>query len=150
MKEEEIIRRSELLVEWMARLAVAALILLLVLALCGCRTKYVTVPEWHERLALHHDTTLLHDSIHVRDSVLIVLTGDTVCREVYHVEYRDRWRERVRTDTIVRTDSVRVPVPIERKLPLWKQVIIDEFGAVMCAAVTALCILLLWLIRRRG
>ena len=80
-------------------------------------TKYVTVPEYHtDTLYQNH---VLHDSIHVRDSVYFkeYTKGDTVYQE--KTRWMTEWRERLKTDTIykAKTDSVSVPFPIEVKVP---------------------------------
>ena len=57
------------------------------------------------------------DSIHVYDSVLVVIKGDTVFRDRWHTAYRDRWRN----DTVLKADSIPVPYPVERRLSEWEQ-----------------------------
>ena len=95
--------------------------IILVFAVCGCKTKeYVTVPVLHTdtlRVVQHHrDSIYLHDSTFVREYV----QGDTVrvVTEMWHTKFRDR----LKTDTIYRsrTDSVPVPYPVikEVKKPL--------------------------------
>lgn len=79
-------------------LAVCAL-----LSLCSsCRTKYVTVPEYHETYVNHTDTLLQRDSIYMRDSVYVMTKGDTVFVSKWQTKYVDK----VRYNTIVK-DSVR-------------------------------------------
>lgn len=80
--------------------------------LCGCRTKYVAVPEVHYRDSVR--TVHQRDSVYQRDSVFVTqyAIGDTVyrVRELWRVRYRDR----LRRDTVLaaRRDSVAVPVPV--------------------------------------
>ena len=53
------------------------------------------------------------DSVVVRDSVSVWKQGDTIHHDRWRVEYRDRWRDKVRevvkfqTDTLVETKFVR-------------------------------------------
>lgn len=59
------------------------------------------------------------DSIYVHDSVYVRDKGDTV----YIEKVKYLYKEKVRTDTIYteRTDSIRVPYPVERKLGKWEE-----------------------------
>lgn len=58
------------------------------------------------------------DSVLLRDSVFVdrntYVRGDTVYRIVSKVQYKDRWRTKVRTDTVYRSvrDTVREEVPV--------------------------------------
>lgn len=113
--------------------------------LCGCRQmQYVPV------------VTVLHDSVYVTqvqrdsiirfDSVYIRDAGDTVWLEKYKYLYRDR----VRVDTLVsvRTDTVSVPVPVERKLTRWERVKLEAGGY---AIVIGFCVVLAvvgWMVYR--
>ena len=87
---------------------VAAVTLVLALALCGCTTtRYVPV----ERVTHHTDTVrelaVRIDSMTVRDSVAVYMSGDTV----YMTKWRDRFRYSERIDTVYQSvaDSIRVP-----------------------------------------
>lgn len=89
--------------------------------LSGCTTtKYVPVIENHTdtlRVVQHHrDSIYLHDSTYVHEFI----QGDTVriVTEMWHTQYRDR----LKTDTVYRskTDSVPVPVPVEKKVKVEK------------------------------
>jgi hypothetical protein len=59
------------------------------------------------------------DSIYVHDSVYVRDKGDTV----YVEKVKYLYREKVRTDTVYteRTDSIRIPYPVERKLGKWEE-----------------------------
>lgn len=98
-----------------------SLALLLCFALCGCsRVQYVPVET------VRIDSTFLHkhtrDSIYVLDSVFVLERGDTIVKEKVKYIYKDK----TRTDTlyIEKRDTVRVPVPVERKLSRWEEVYI--------------------------
>ena len=128
---------------WVWMLAVSAFVLMLGMGLSGCsRTVYVPVEAVRAdtvyQSKAYADTTWLRDSIHVE-----IRTGtDTVWVTKYkeHVRWRDRWR----TDTVYvsRTDSVRVPVPVERELTRWERVRLDLGGA----AIVAVAVLVLFVI----
>lgn len=93
------------------------------------------------------DTFRIHDSIYVESYT----RGDTV----YKTKNVYKWRDRVsiKTDTIyksiLRTDSIPVPVPVEHKATWWErtQMFVGKIavGAVALFAIS----LLLWLIHRR-
>ncbi len=98
-----------------------ALIVLVVgivaLVFAGCKSKeYITVPEYHTEYICRTDTFAKLDSVYLKDSVYVYHKGDTV----YHnkVTYRDRWHNiyKVKTDTIIKSDSVVVPYPVTREL----------------------------------
>ena len=95
------------------------LILCLVLLLDGCRgtktiTERVEVPvvvtqEHHtESVKIDH----VRDSVFQRDSVYYYVKGDTVRIERWH--YVQGTTNVVRVDTLVKVDSVQVPVVTER------------------------------------
>jgi len=96
-------------------------ILIASVLLTGCKTKYVAVPEYHQVFVEKHDTLVHRDSIFEKDSVYIVQNGDTITIYKNKILYRDRWRERVVYRDSVRTDSIRVPYPVEKKLTYWQE-----------------------------
>lgn len=115
-----------------------AILLVPLLLFHGCRTKYVSVPEYHERYVVKSDTLRLSDSIYVKDSVFVYRNGDTVT--IIKILYRDRYRNvfKTRIDTILVRDSVRVFVPTNsntEKSSKWKDVylkISKAFFLVLC------------------
>ena len=96
-------------------------ILIASVLLTGCKTKYVAVPEYHQVFVEKHDTLVHRDSIFEKDSVYIVQNGDTITTYRTKILYSDRWRERVVYRDSVRTDSIRVPYPVEKKLTYWQE-----------------------------
>lgn len=98
----------------------------LVCALLGsCRTKYVSVPEYHREYAHRTDTLLRTDTVMERewmtvrevDSAQLAEMGLQLrgLKNAYLVE-RNRemssHRYTVRADTIIKADSVHVPYPV--------------------------------------
>ena len=69
----------------------------------------------------------VRDTARVTDSVIVRVTakGDTVykTKEVWRERERVRWRVDTVYKAAVRTDTIRVPVAVERKVPLWKRVV---------------------------
>lgn len=89
------------------------LLLVAVLVFGACRSvRYVPIES------VRHDSvvTILHhrDSVYQHDSVYIKEKADTLLIERWHT----RWRDRVSHDTLYmsKTDTIRIPVPVERKL----------------------------------
>ena len=86
----------------------------------GCKTKYVTVPEYHEVYVEKHDTLITRDSIYEKDSIYVVKNGDTVTAYRDRIYYRDRWRDKIVYRDSIKTDSVRVAYPVVTNKVGWK------------------------------
>ena len=84
----------------------------------SCKTKYVSVPEYHNVYVEKHDTLMTRDSIYQKDSVYMWMQGDTIWKEKFSVLYKDRWRDKIVYRDSTRVDSIRVPMPVvtERKM----------------------------------
>lgn len=96
---------------------IGLVIAIILLALTGCKTKeYIKVPSVRTEYVCRTDTFAKLDSIYMKDSVYVFQKGDTVFHN--KVVYRDRYHNiyKMKTDTIIKTDSVAVPYPIERQL----------------------------------
>ena len=97
------------------------IVLLLVVFLSGCRTKYIPIEKNVYQNAIKHDTLHTSDSVFVRDSIYLRQKGDTC--------YLDRWHEKtvfknvymVKVDSFLKRDSIPVPYPVERELSKWEQ-----------------------------
>lgn len=90
---------------------------------------------------------IYHDSIKEKDSILIVLKGDTVFRDRYRTI--DRWS--VRTDTFwrVRIDTVQVPYSIEAQLTGWQKFKISAGEVLIGIVITLLAAFLFYLAKMR-
>ena len=130
------------LAETMLIFALSLLIGAVITLLFGSCTRKVYVPtetvrtEYKDRVveAVRVDTAIM------RDSVAVYVNGDTV----RITKYRDRWRTRIierhDTCTVTKTDSVQVPVQVERKLTRWERTKMDAGGiAIGILGVAALC-----------
>lgn len=84
--------------------------------LVSCKTKYVSVPEYHNVYVEKHDTLITRDSIYQKDSVYIWMQGDTIWKEKFSILYKDRWRDKIVYRDSIKVDSIRVPYPVEKKL----------------------------------
>ena len=125
-------------------------VMAIVICCVSCKTKYVTVPEYHKEYINRTDTFLRSDTLFRLDSVVIRQQGDTTVIE------KIRWQNRfvnvykVKTDTIFKTDSIRVPYPVERKLSKWQQLRMDFGGwAMLVLGMLVAGIGVSWAVRRR-
>lgn len=113
-------------------------IVLLVSAICfaGCRTtQYVPV----ETIKTEYKTrdSIRHDSIYQRDSFYVIDRGDTV------YTYKDRYLYKYlylnRIDTVIKTDSIQIPYPVEKALTRWQKAKIElggwAFGVLIMLAI---------------
>lgn len=95
------------------------LLMIVMSAVCSCSTP--RVGERIVRDSVYIDR-LKRDSIYQRDSIYIIVKGDTVFKYQYKYSYRDKL---VRdTVAVVRRDSIPYPVEVakyvERKLSWWQ------------------------------
>ena len=102
--------------------------------LSACKTKYVSVPEYHEVTKVRVDSIVKFDSIYQHDSIFTQLKGDTFYITKYKEKEVFKYLDRVHTDTLICTDSIRVPYPVEKKLSKWQQFKLD-IGNFMIACV---------------
>lgn len=111
----------------------------LALLLAGCGVRYVAVPEYHEVMEVRTDTVRLSrvDSVYQRDSVYLTkwLQGDTVYiykeRMAYKYKFLADTVYKIASDTILKTDSVGVAVPVERKPSKWERACVTVGKIVM-------------------
>lgn len=117
-----------------------AIVLLLVFGSCGS-VKYVPVES--VKTEIEYRDRWQRDSIHVHDSIVIQSKGDTIFRDRWHTEYKDRLLRD--TTYIYRTDSVQVPYPVERDLTWWQNVKQETVG-IAIGVIIALCLIIVWLV----
>lgn len=103
--------------------------------LSSCSPRVITVEKVRTEYVSQRDTFIMRDSIHVLDSVFVKEKGDTFWVERYKVLYRDRWREKVVCDTVIRQDSIPYIVEIEKPLSWWsrKKIEFGEFALLLLA-----------------
>lgn len=100
-----------------------------------------------------HDTVHINnirlDSVYMHDSIYFesIVKGDTI----YRTKEITRWRDRlsIKHDTVyaVRENKVEVPVPVERKLPLWKQLAAPLYPIVFIIIIGIIS--MIWLYHRK-
>ena len=122
-----------------------SLFILWVVLLAACsRVQYVPVREVERRI--EYRDSVRYDSVHVADSTFLRIAPDTVYHYRLRTEYRYLFRHQ--TDTILRQDTVQVPVPVERRLSRWEQVKMDFGGMAIGAVAASLLALLIYIARR--
>lgn len=143
--EQAMIRVARLLAAFLVGCVLCGLMTLLT----GCRSvRYVSVPEYHTEYKVRTDSFIKRDSVWVHDSVSVWMKGDTVFKEKLKKVYNDHYIYTNKTDTMLKTDSVRVPFPVETKLGRWEQIKVDYFVPI-CCVLAIILLSLLWLIKRR-
>lgn len=121
----------------------------IVLLLCGCSSvRYVPQASTHDTLVKEntvYKTQRVYDSVWVKE----VVRGDTV--------RIDRWHRSHSTDTlmltdtlwVVKCDTVRVPVPVERKAPWWERRVKPVVNHVLTVVVLVVLLYCLYYIKER-
>lgn len=115
-------------------------LLIFLLALSACRTSKQTQTEY---VYVHDTDTVEHvihrlDSVVISDSIVIYQKGDTVYKEKYHTELK----ERVRTDTLTKfitkklyyTNEVEKEIEVNR-LYWWQKVLMWIGGVLLSAGI---------------
>lgn len=110
--------RLKKVIDIITYLAIFMVGLALLLSVVSCSPKTIYVPDVHYEYITKTDTFIKIDSVNIKDSIYVTQKGDTVRIERWRVEYRDRWREKIVRDTIIRTDTISVPYPVEKKLTI--------------------------------
>lgn len=143
----------------------AAFIMLMLLQ--SCRTKYVSVPEYHKEYINRTDSFFHTDTIKEKewmtikevDSVQLAKLGVQLrnIKNAYLIE-RNRNRERnnttlkAKTDTVIKVDSIRVPYPVERKLNKWENLKMEvggwAIGGLSAVVIALIAYIVTWLVRR--
>ncbi len=142
---------KEIFKEWgkaFASASVMFLLFCLLCVMCGCKTtQYVPVETVRTEYRDRVNTEYVVDS--VVDNHYVYIKGDTV------IDWRDRvkWRDREVHDSIYinKTDTIRVPYPVERKLSRWEQTKMDLGGFAFWALGISLAAvgILAWIARKR-
>ena len=142
-------------------LVIVAIIIIAFLA--GCKTKYVTVPEYHETYVSRTDTVWKTDSvkdvqisiIQEVDSAYLHKIGIINPPEKAYLIQNSQNKEVSKsliehiTDTILKVDSVPKIIIKEKELSKWQHLKMDAGVAAMCIAAALLLLFLLKLLIRK-
>lgn len=109
------------------------LMILLILGslLNSCRTQYIPVET--VRTEFRTRDSIRYDSIYHHDSVFVRMTGDTVYLYKYKYLYKYQYVNKI--DTLMQTDSIQVPYPVEKQLSKWQRFKLDFGGIAMCVVI---------------
>lgn len=106
----------------------------------SCRSiKYVPV----ETVRTEYKTrdSIRFDSIYNRDSIYVLVKGDTVYQYKYKYLYKYQYLNR--TDTVIKIDSVQAPYPVEKQLSRWQSLKM-ELGGWAFGILIVLCLIIVW------
>ncbi len=122
----------------------AAIIIALAGIVACSTTKYVPVESVRTEYRDREVETFVADTVH--NTRFVWVKGDTVVdiREKEHirrVEIHD-------TCYIERSDTIRIPYPVERNLTKWEQTKMDFGGIAIGAIIAVVCIAVVWLIKK--
>ena len=120
---------------------------ILISLLSGCKSVQFVPVETVKTDSVYIDR-FQRDSIYQRDSVFVNrwTAGDTVYQD--KVVWKYVYRDKVKYDTVsvLRSDSVRVPYPVERRLTKWEQVRLNVGGWVIALVVITILVVVGWAI----
>lgn len=98
-------------------ITIIAVAMLILSMFCRCTTtKYVPITEYRDRVVVKTDSFLKTDSVYVHDSVSVYIRGDTVFKDKYHLQYKDRYIVRNKSDTLIVRDSIPYKVEVGKQL----------------------------------
>ena len=98
-------------------------IILFMMLLTSCRSvKYVPVESVRTETKYIDKLVQKHDSVYLHDSISSYIKGDTVFLNKFRTKYVNKYI--FGTDSVYfnKTDSIRVPYPVEKKLTKWQKV----------------------------
>ena len=115
--------------ERMKGLFFCIIVCILISSLTGCKSVQYVPVETVRTDSVYVDR-YLRDSIYQRDSVFVNrwMAGDTIYQDKVVLKYVYRDRLKYDTVSILHSDSVSVPYPVERKLTKWEQIRLDVGG----------------------
>lgn len=113
--------KEDRIVEYLARMCaiiIIGVVVAVLLGMCSC-TRTVYVPQTSIQRDSIYLTQYRRDSIYLHDSVFIHSKADTLIVEKWHTKLV----KLVESDTlyIERSDTVRMPYPVEKPLTYWQQ-----------------------------
>ena len=106
------------LIDKIAKIITIVAVTMLVLSMfCRCTTtKYTPVTEYRDRVVVKTDSFMNTDSVYIHDSVSVYIRGDTVFKDKYHLQYKDRYIVRNKSDTLIVRDSIPYKVEVGKRL----------------------------------
>lgn len=149
---------------------VAGIVVFVVALFCGCKTvEYVPIETSHNEYHNHTDSVIKSDTL-IREKNTIIRELDSAAAAQYDIRLKNAERAFLiqtkefekqiqklleqKSDTVTKSDTIQVPVPVERKLSQWEQVKMD-YGAVAIGGTAVAFLLLLlmiikWMRKKKG
>lgn len=142
------------------------LLLILSLLLCSCESvKYVPV-ETVKTEYVNKTDTLIKTNVVFNEKETVIREADSAVIAKLGLQLRNNEKAilvlktelekqvnsqyEYRTDTILKSDTVRVPYPVEKKLTKWQQVRIDTWGITFCICLVSIIVIIVcWVIKLR-
>ena len=123
------------------------MVFMLLLLTCCRQVEYVPI-EISVRDTVIHERVRV-DSVMQTDSVFLHIhtVGDTVFSEKTKVVYRDRFSLKHDTVFMSRTDTIKIPTPIEHKATAWERIVDRLEVFVTLLGVIVVLGFLLWFIQ---
>lgn len=120
-------------------------VVILAFVLCGCRTtRIVEVPVVHTEF-IRHDS-IVRDSVHTTDSVLIFKQGDTIFNT--KVKYIYRYKFIQLHDTLSVHDTLTVVREVEKRLTGTQQAFLSLGKVFFLLLITLTFFMIIWFIKR--
>lgn len=136
---------------------------LILVTLLACKTKYIAIPKIHKEFFHKTDSFFRVDTVKEKifmtikevDSAQLAALGIQLrkIQSAYLIE-RIRNQERSKTifshkiDTILKTDTISIPFPVEKKLTSWQKIKMKLGGIAIIATLIAACFVILRLVNR--
>lgn len=100
-------------------MAIGTILVLIAILFTSCgSTRIIETPVEVETIRTEYINTVAYDSIYLRDSIYIESRNDTV----FKTKYIEKYKLKTVYDTIRKTDSIQVPVPITTTITETKEV----------------------------
>lgn len=133
---------------WLYLYTIIIAVIMAAVFLCSCTsTKYIPIIE--REYISRADTITRYDSIYISQIDTILIKGDSVTTIKWRNEYRYIDRYKTRIDTIFKSDTISVPMPVESSLTWWQRAKVATWPYVLVAFVVVSAILI-WLIKRKS
>ena len=138
------------LIDNITRVVIAIAVAMLIISMfCRCTTaKYVPVTEYKDRVVVKTDSLLKTDSVYVHDSVSVYIRGDTVFKDKYHIQYKDRCIVRNKSDTLIVRDSIQYKVEVNKQLPKTDRAFLNIGKIASVCLLIGILALLGWIYRK--
>lgn len=147
------VKWKNFLIDFFTTVFVAVFLTVCAWLLFGCSPKYITVPEYHYERYHTIDTITRTDSV-TKEKVTVIREADSTMLAELGIRLQNGERailvlrkeleralsqkQEIKHDTVVKTDSVRVPYPVERDLTQWESIKMEAGGYIIAILFVAL------------